>query len=146
MALWSATFVFALVSGVVPWVLNIELYLIAVASLTDASPVAIVGLSTAGQTIAKYILYLAGSGSLNISWIKRQATSKTAETFTKRPGSGIGIVALSSVLGFPPLYPVSLVAGALRLPVVAFVVAITLGRIIRFGACYLAPGLVKSLW
>jgi membrane protein YqaA with SNARE-associated domain len=145
-ALWAATFGFALVSGVVPWVLNIELYLIAVATLTDASPVAIVGLSTAGQTLAKYILYLVGRGSLNVSWIKRGTMSKAAEIFTKRPNSGLGIVAVSSVTGFPPLYGVALVAGALRLPVVPYMVAITLGRIVRFGACYLAPGFVKSLW
>ena len=145
-ALWGGTFVFALVSGVVPWVLNIEVYLIAVATLTDASPVAIVGLSTAGQSLAKYILYLVGKGSLNISWIKRSASSKAAEAFTKRPGSGTAIVAVSSVTGFPPLYGVALIAGALRLPVVSYLVAITLGRIVRFGACYLAPDYLKQLW
>ena len=36
-ALLAATFAFAFVSGIIPFVLNIELYLLAVAALTDAS-------------------------------------------------------------------------------------------------------------
>jgi hypothetical protein len=44
-ALWTATFAFAFVSGVVPFVLNVELYLLAVAVLTDASLLPIVGLA-----------------------------------------------------------------------------------------------------
>ena len=101
-ALLAATFAFAFVSGIIPFVLNIELYLLAVAALTDASLVPIVGLATAGQTIAKLILYLVGKGALNIKWVKKSAASKAADAFAKRPGSGLGIVALSAVVGFRP--------------------------------------------
>jgi membrane protein YqaA with SNARE-associated domain len=38
---------------------------------------------------------------------------------------------------------VSLVAGTLRLPLVAFTLIIFAGRLVRFGAVYLAPGLFK---
>jgi membrane protein YqaA with SNARE-associated domain len=142
-ALWTSTFLFALVSGIIPFVLNIELYLVAVATLTDASAVPIVGLATAGQTIAKLILYLVGKGALNIAWVKRGAASKAAGAFAKRPNNGLSIVALSSVIGFPPLYAVSLVAGTLRLPVIAFTIIIIIGRVIRFGGIYLTPQLFK---
>jgi membrane protein YqaA with SNARE-associated domain len=142
-ALYAATFAFAFVSGIIPFVLNIELYLLAVAALTDASPFAIVGLATAGQTLAKIILYLVGKGALNIKWVKKSAASKAADAFAKRPGSGLGIVAISAVVGFPPLYGVALVAGALRLPRIAFTVIIVVGRLIRFGGIYLAPGLFR---
>ena len=142
-ALWAATFAFGLVSGIIPFVLNIELYLLAVAAFTDATAVPIVGLATAGQTLAKVILYLVGKGALNIKWVKKSASSKAAGAFAKRPGSGLSIVACSSVVGFPPLYGVSLVAGSLRLPLAAFVLLIVVGRLIRFGAVYLAPGLFK---
>jgi hypothetical protein len=50
---------------------------------------------------------------------------------------------VSAVVGFPPLYGVALVAGALRLPAVAFTVIIFIGRLIRFGSIYLTPGLFK---
>jgi membrane protein YqaA with SNARE-associated domain len=142
-ALCIATFAFGLVSGIIPFVLNIELYLLAVAALTDTSAVPIVGLATAGQTLAKVILYLVGKGALNIRWVKKSAASKAAEAFAKRPGSGLGLVAVSAVVGFPPLYGVALVAGALRLPVVAFTVTVFIGRLIRFGSIYLTPGLFK---
>jgi membrane protein YqaA with SNARE-associated domain len=142
-ALCAATFLLAFGSGIVPFVFNLELYLVAVATLTDASPVAMVGLATAGQTLAKVILYLAGKGALNIKWVKKGASSKAAGAFAKRPGSGLGIVAFSSVVGFPPLYGVSLIAGTLRLPAAAFVVIIVIGRLIRFGGIYLVPGLFR---
>jgi len=142
-ALYAATFAFAFVSGIIPFVLNIELYLLAVAALTDASAVPIVGLATAGQTVAKVILYLVGKGALNIKWVKKSASSKAASAFAKRPGSGLGIVALSAVVGFPPLYGVALIAGTLRLPLVAFTVLIIIGRLIRFGGVFLVPGLFR---
>lgn len=142
-ALFAATFAFAFVSGVIPFVLNIELYLLAVAALTGAPAAAIVGLATAGQTAAKVTLYLVGKGALNIKWVKKSASSKAAGAFAKRPGSGLGIVALSAVVGFPPLYGVALVAGTLRLPLVAFTVLIIIGRLIRFGGIYLVPGLFR---
>ena len=142
-ALYAATFGFAFLSGVIPFVLNIELYLLAVAALTGAPAVAIVGLATAGQTAAKLILYLVGRGALNLRWVKKSASSKAAAAFAKRPGGGLGIVAVSSVIGFPPLYAVSLLAGTLRLPLAAFTVIIIVGRVIRFAAVYLAPSLFK---
>ena len=141
--LYAATFTFALVSGVIPFVLNIEIYLLAVATLTDASAVAIVGLATAGQTVAKVILFLVGRGALNITWVKKGASSKAAGAFAKRPGSGLSIVAVSSVIGFPPLYAVSLAAGTLRLPAAAFVVIVVIGRMIRFAGVYLVPELFR---
>ena len=87
-ALWAATFAFGLVSGIIPFVLNIELYLLAVAALTDASAVPTVGLATAGQTLAKVILYLVGKGALNIRWVKKSAASKAADAFSSGPAAG----------------------------------------------------------
>jgi membrane protein YqaA with SNARE-associated domain len=142
-ALWAATFAFAFVSGIIPFVLNIELYLLAVAALTDASLVPIVGLSTAGQTLAKYLLYLVGRGSLNIRWVKKAAASKAADAFARRPGGSLTVVAASATIGFPPLYAVALMAGSLRLPQVPFLIIIIIGRMIRFGGVYLIPGLFK---
>jgi membrane protein YqaA with SNARE-associated domain len=142
-ALYAATFGFAFVSGVIPFVLNIELYLLAVGAFTDASAVAVVGLAAAGQTAAKLVLYLVGKGALNLTWVKKSAASKAAGAFAKRPRSGLGVVAASAAIGVPPLYAVSLVAGTLRLPVVAFTLIIFAGMVLRLSAIYLAPGLFK---
>ncbi len=144
-ALWAASFLIALVSGLIPFVISIEVYLVAVAAFTDASPVAIVGLTTAGQMLAKYILYRAGQGAINVKWIKRNAMAKATEAFERRPGSAMAIVAVSSLTGFPPLYGVALVAGALRVRLPMFLVVCTIGRIVRFGACYWAPSLFQHV-
>ena len=141
--LYGVTFGLAFLSGVIPFVLNIELYLLAVAAFTDAPAAAVVGLATAGQTAAKLVLYLVGKGALNIKWVKKGAASKAAGAFAKRPGSGLSVVAASAVIGFPPLYAVSLVAGTLRLPLAAFTLIIFAGRLVRFSAVYLVPGLFK---
>jgi len=141
--LYGVTFGLAFLSGVIPFVLNIELYLLAVAAFTDAPAAAVVGLATAGQTAAKLVLYLVGKGALNVKWVRKSAASKAAGAFAKRPGSGLSVVAASAVVGFPPLYAVSLVAGMLRLPLVAFTVIILAGRLVRFSAIYLVPGLFK---
>ena len=142
-AVCTATFFLAFASGIIPFVFNMELYLLAVATLTDAPPVAIVGLATTGQTIAKFLLYLVGKGALNIRWVKRSAASKAAGAFAKRPGSGLSIVAVSAVVGVPPLYGVSLIAGTLRLPLMAFMLIIVTGFLIRFGGIYFVPELFR---
>lgn len=142
-ALWAATFAFAFVGGVVPFVLNVEIYLLAVAALTDASPVPIVGLATAGQTLAKYVLYQVGRGSLNVRWVKKAAASKAADAFARRPGGSLTVVAASASIGFPPLYAVALMAGSLRLPQAAFLIIVIVGRVMRFGAVYLVPELFR---
>jgi len=138
-ALWAATFLIALASGLVPFVINLELYVLAVATLTQASPIAIVALATAGQMLGKLVLYQAGRGALNVKWIRRGAASRAANAFAKRPASGLTIVAVSAVTGFPPFYGVSLMAGTLRMPLVAFMTIGIIGRIVRFGVVYLAP-------
>jgi membrane protein YqaA with SNARE-associated domain len=80
-----------------------------------------------------------------VKWIQRGAASKAASAFAKRPASGLTVVAVSAVTGFPPFYGVSLMAGTLRLPLVAFMTIGTIGRVIRFGAVYLIPGLFQAL-
>jgi membrane protein YqaA with SNARE-associated domain len=142
-ALWAATFLLALGSGLIPFVINTELYLLGVATLTDASPVAIVALATSGQMLGQFAVYQAGRGALNVGWIRRGAASRVASAFAKRPTNGLAVLALSSVTGFPPFYGVSFMAGTLRLPLAGFLLIGTVGRVLRFGAIFLVPELFR---
>jgi membrane protein YqaA with SNARE-associated domain len=137
-ALWAVTFLLALASGLVPFVINTELFLLRVAALTDASPVAIVALAVSGQMLGKFAVYQVGRGALNVAWVRRGAASSAAKAFAMHP-NGLAVFALSSVTGVPPFYGVSFMAGTLRLPPAAFLVIGTIGRVIRFGAIFLAP-------
>jgi len=139
--LYVASFLLAVASGLIPFVINIELYLIAVAALAHASPVPIIGLVTMGQMTAKLILYLSGRGVRNLEFLRRVRLDKAAAVFEKHRRHSLGVVGFSALTGFPPFYAVSLLAGALRLPLLQFLVVGTIGRIVRFSAVYLAPGL-----
>jgi membrane protein YqaA with SNARE-associated domain len=140
LALYVGTFLMALVSGVVPFVLNIELYLVAVAAMSRAPAPAIVGLTVAGQMLAKYLLYLAGKGALSSRFIRMERREAAIKTFEKYRTHSLSVVAFSSVTGFPPFYGISLAAGMVKLPLLSFMVVGTIGRIARFTAVYLAPG------
>ena len=142
-ALYAATFLLALGSGLIPFVINTELYLLGVAALTDASPAVIVALATSGQMAGKFAVYQAGRGALNVGWIRRSASSRAAIAMNRRPANALAVVALSSVAGCPPFYAVSFLAGTLRLPLAAFLAIGITGRVIRFAAIFLVPGLFR---
>lgn len=142
-ALWAVTFLLAFASGLVPFVINTELYLLGVALLTDASPVAIVALATGGQMLGKFAVYQAGRGSLRFPWIRRRAASGAAMAFAHRPAAALEVLCVSAVAGVPPFYAVSFVCGVLRLPLAAFLAIGTAGRIIRFTAVFLFPALFR---
>jgi membrane protein YqaA with SNARE-associated domain len=139
--LYVVSYLVALLSGLIPFVINIEAYLIAVAAIAHASPVPMVGTVTAGQMTAKLILYLSGSGALKLKFVRKEKMAKASAAFEKYHNHSTGVVALSSIVGLPPIYGVALLAGALRFPLLRFMVVATLGRIIRFGAVYMLPGL-----
>ncbi len=139
--LYTVSFLAAVVSGLLPFVINIEAYLIAVAALAHASTGPMVGVVTAGDMSAKFILYLTGMGTLKLKFIRREKMEKAAAAFEKHRTRSMGVVALSSLTGLPPFYAVTLFAGALKLPLVQFMLVGTTGRIIRFSAVYLAPRL-----
>jgi membrane protein YqaA with SNARE-associated domain len=142
-ALYATTFLLALASGLIPFVINTELYLVGVALLTDASPAAMVALATSGQMLGKFALYQAGRGALNVGWVRRGASSKAATALSGRPSKAMAVLALSSVTGVPPFYAVSFAAGTLRLSLAAFLAIGTAGRMIRFAAVFFAPDLFR---
>lgn len=60
---------------------------------------------------------------------------------------GLPLVFLASSVGFPPLYPVVLVAGASPIPAVSFAVTMSAGRGLRFALlAWGGSGLVSQLW
>jgi len=142
-ALCATTFLLALASGLVPFVINTELYLLGVATLTSASPVLMVAPATTGQVVGKWVVFRVGQGALNIEWVRRIGSSKAVTTFAGRPANTVGILALSSVTGVPPFYGVSFLAGALRMPALLFLIVGTIGRVIRFSAVFMTPELFR---
>ena len=149
------------VGAVVP-VFNAEAYAVAAAALHPAGSVAAILGLTLGQGAGKMLMFWgvrrgkelrffhpkhpelesseegpdappagteAGLGPIRRWW------SRTVRVSLRLVGDtrwGLPLVFLASVIGFPPLYPVVLVAGASPIPAASFAVTMTAGRGLRF--------------
>lgn len=143
---WMALWCFALttVSAIVPWV-NAEVIVLSLPAVAKsrADLIALVLVATAGQMLGKGVVYWVGRGSGQLPTGRvREARDRWCALATRRPWSPLAFVLLSSTVGVPPFYVMSLVAGALRVCFGAFLLAGTCGRLLRFGTLALVPGLV----
>lgn len=141
------TFVVCLISGFVP-IVNAELFLIAVSA--TSGPAAMVGVAlagTAGQMTAKSAMYLGGAGIAKLPLDRFQAAvAKYRERIERDWGhKPDALIFVSSSVGLPPLYVVSILAGTLHVRFYRFLIAGFLGRLLRFSLCISFPQLVKYL-
>ena len=134
----------AVVSAVVPWV-NAEVVMLSAVPLAG-SPYqlgALVTLVTLGQMTGKAIMY----------WVSRNATRPRAprlqdaidrwrERLHQHPGSALGVMLVSSTLGFPPFYIVAIAAGALNVAFGRCLAVGTAGRLIHFALLAFLPQLL----
>lgn len=145
LAVWLTTFGVAVLSAVIPLV-NIEIYLLGASALAPRHmviPLVIAG--TLGQVIGKIALYYAGSGALKIPGKRLQASLQKMNTqMQERPHMGSALVFVSSTLGIPPYYVVTLAAGAAKMNLPMFLAVSLVGRLIRFAIVVAVPQLVKS--
>ena len=124
----------AFVSAIIPWV-NAEALVLALPAVAHSTGelAALVVLVTLGQMAGKCIVYFAGrrgarfgSGRLAEGVATWQARASAS------PRHAIALVAISSVVGLPPFYVMSAIAGAVRMNLLWFLAAGTIGRLARF--------------
>jgi membrane protein YqaA with SNARE-associated domain len=134
------TFLFSFASALIP-VLNVEAYLAVVAAKLDGlSSWQLAAVGAFGQGMGKVLWYYAGAHSLKMPWMqKKMDTEKWAAAYAKwherivgRPVLAGFISLLSAITGVPPLAVISVLAGALRMNFVTFLVTVLVGRTIRF--------------
>jgi len=139
-----ATFIYSFVAGVFP-LLNVEAYLLAFSAyLSPEAMIPIVVAATAGQMLAKSLLYLSGVGLLNLPHrAARERIERVSDRLrTYRRGTWT-LVLISAFLGLPPLYVVSIAAGTLRLHFGLFLAISTAGRLLRLTVVAILPQLVR---
>lgn len=169
-AAWLGSLGFGVVSAVIP-IANAETYVVAAqVSTAHALPLAVaVGL---GQSVGKTLLFLGVRGGRELPWVRRHGTDRLRRHGADRPGRsasavrrqtalliarllaligtkrwGLPIVFLAATVGMPPVYAVSLLAGATTMAVHWFFLTVLAGRLIRFvllalgagGAIFLLP-------
>ena len=134
-------------SAVIPWV-NAEAIVVALPAIAHSPTelVALVIVVTIGQMAGKCVVYVAGRRALALndrseSTGTRIGTAKMSERLARwqaraaaSPSVAIALVAFSSVVGIPPFYVMSAIAGAVRMNLAWFLAAGTAGRLVRFGA------------
>lgn len=137
----------AFVSAVVPWV-NAEVLVVSLPAMAGsrAQLATLILAATAGQMAGKCIVYWVGRrGAAASSGRILNTLQRWGARATGSPGSQLALVTASSLLGIPPFYVMSVVAGALKMRLDSFLLAGTLGRLIRFTALVLLSRTVLQL-
>lgn len=107
-----------------------------------------------GQTLGKIAYYYLGKGTLDIAWLHRKAgrTGRWTEWLARwrakaegRPWSTAGLVAVSSFSSIPPFMVICVLAGAVRVPLLTFVLVTLATRTARFLLLVYAPGAAMGL-
>jgi membrane protein YqaA with SNARE-associated domain len=142
---WSGLFLGSIVSGLIPFI-NSEILVVGVAVLVPSGAIPVVAVvAGVGQMMAKVLLY--GLARWAPSRLPERAKSKlqrASDRVRERGGATGSVILASAAVGWPPFYGVSLVAGALRVSLGAFVILGLLGRTVRFGALAWAARTVGS--
>lgn len=139
--LWKMLSLFgvAVASAFIP-VISIEAY---VAGLYLLSPTALwlgAAVAAVGQTAGKIVWYYIGQNAARWPWLGRKMAHPKFKARTEswqaklegRPWLSALVLALSAVVGIPPLAIMAVVAGHLRIRVWLFIVVVGLGRFARF--------------
>jgi len=132
--IYAATLIVGVVSGLVP-IVNGELYLIS-ALLITVDPITgftLAVLLAIGQMIAKVILYQAARRASNLGHGRFHAKIEKARAkvagWRDKP---LTLTFVSSIVGLPPFYLVTLVAGIVEVRFFTFLWLGLVGRTIRF--------------
>ena len=133
-SLWCL--VWAFLSAILPW-MNAEVLILALPAVASSRKelAMLILIATTGQMAGKCIIYwVALRGTACPSGRIARAVERWRERAAANPSSPVALVALSSLVGIPPFYVMSAVAGALRMNFGSFFVAGACGRLVRFGA------------
>ena len=136
------------ISAVLPWV-NAEIIVLSLPAVapSKAALMVLVVIATAGQMTGKCFVYWAGRKGNGI--LPAKATTlldKMKARFSSSPSKAAGLVLVSSLVGLPPFFLITFVAGALRMNFLVFLTAGTTGRLVRFGLLVTLPQLAVSLF
>jgi membrane protein YqaA with SNARE-associated domain len=145
---WMALSYFALAvaSAIFPWV-NAEVIVLSLPSIapSKAALVLLVLTATAGQMTGKCFLYWAGrKGNRVLPGRAGKALTRWQERLESRPTRAVILVLVSSIVGLPPFYVMTLLAGALRMNFLVYLTAGTTGRLVRFGFLVTLPQFALS--
>ncbi len=134
-----STLLVGVASALVP-LINVEAYLVVMATEMSAPDVVLSAVGAVGQMIGKLLWYQAGVSSTRFPWLGRKLRQpKWAARLTKwqartagRPYFTAALLFGSAFTGFPPYAVIAALAGVLRANIAVFLVTGLVGRFLRF--------------
>lgn len=144
---------FAIASALVP-LINIEAIVALAATQGDAPTWVVVAVSSVGQMAGKLFWYYGGRELERFGFVARRMQKPRAKAALERwrsrtegrPWYAAGLLLLSAVVGIPPYAVIAVLAGALRVPLVVFLVTGLVGRALRFAAVVGGAATITSWW
>jgi membrane protein YqaA with SNARE-associated domain len=119
------------------------LALAAVAPARLALPLA--ALATAGHMAGKALVYCAGRRADRVlSARHRRAVDRAGASMRRTPAMQSLVTLVSGATGLPPFYGVTVLSGALRVPMGRYLLFGSIGRGARFAALVLLPRVVAA--
>ena len=136
------TALICLVTAVIP-VVHVEAYLVVVATQVPSWQLPwLVVIAATAQVAGKVWLFQAGrdvTGRLFRKYAARR--EQLRERVAGGPVLRGALVSTSALIGLPPFYAVSVLAGSIGIPLPEFVLYGLLGRLVRFGVLVFLPHL-----
>jgi membrane protein YqaA with SNARE-associated domain len=128
-------------SALVPVVNAEALVLVAAAAVPHRLAPIVAIVAAIGQMAGKVVLYRGGRGVGARASARSGKAAGMAARFRDRPGALTLLYFVSAVVGIPPFYLMSVVAGIATVPLGVFLILGFLGRFLRFYALAVVPGL-----
>jgi membrane protein YqaA with SNARE-associated domain len=147
-ALYGWCYGLSVLSALLPW-LNGEVVVLTLSTQASSFP-ALLGLvlmASAGQMTGKVVLYWSSRRALRAAGGRAGAKLDAwRQRLESRPLKALAVVLLSSAVGLPPFYLITILAGGLKIGFPRYLAVGTLGRLMRFGSLVFFPRLVLAAW
>lgn len=153
MTVLAAVLGLAFTSALVP-VVNIEAVVAVACTQSSAAPILLALAAGVGQMAGKLLWYWGGSNVQRAPWVARRLAKPKPQAALERwrvrvhgrPYLTGAILFASASFGFPPFAVMSVLAGAIRVPLPVFLVIGLIGRSIRFYAVASGADLASDWW
>ena len=142
---WTC-YLLLMASALIPW-LNSEVIMGGMATLatTQWGRWALVLVATVGQMTGKCVLYWAGRGVLRWPAAQQKLEAWNHKWNGRRRRAPV-VIFLSAVFGVPPFYPISVLAGSLRISFFRFLALGSCGRFLHYTAVVFGVRLAASIF
>jgi membrane protein YqaA with SNARE-associated domain len=141
--IYISCFILSFLSALFPWI-NGEGVLLAcaVATHSPGQLFFLVLLTSSGQMAGKCLLYWVARGVIPLRSF-RQSASVTAwrDRLAQSASKPSALAFISSTLGVPPFYILTIIFGILKMRFLPFFCAGSIGRLVRFGLVATLPGI-----